>query len=42
MILSWSELIEMEKAGFNQAEWSPEFRREMKEYWKARMKGELI
>jgi len=42
MILSWSELIEMEKAGFNQAEWSPEFRKEMREYWKAKERGELL
>jgi hypothetical protein len=42
MILSWSERIRLEKVGFNQSEWSPEFRKEMREYWKARMKGELL
>ena len=40
-VLSWSQRIRMEKAGFNKKCWSPEFRKEMEEYWKARMKGEI-
>jgi len=41
-LLSWSERIYMEKAGFNPAVWSPEFRREMMEYWEAKERGELL
>jgi len=39
--LSWTELREMERKGFNPEVWSPEFRAEMRDYWKARMRGEV-
>jgi len=42
MVLSWSQRVEMEKAGFNQSVWSPEFRKEMRAYWKAKGRGELL
>ncbi len=40
-ILSWSELREMERKGFNEEVWSPEFREEMRDYYEARMRGEV-
>jgi len=40
-LLSWSERREMEQDGFNPEVWSPEFREEMRDYWKARMRGEV-
>jgi hypothetical protein len=39
-LLSWDERRYMERAGFNPEVWSPEFRREMEDYWRARMRGE--
>jgi hypothetical protein len=39
--LNWTDLRLMEQAGFNPEVWSPEFRREMEEYWLARMRGEI-
>jgi len=42
MVLSWSQRVEMEKAGFNQSVWSSEFRKEMRAYWKAKSRGELL
>jgi len=40
-ILNWTERIFLEQMGFNPEAWSPEFRREMAEYLRARMKGEI-
>ncbi len=39
--LSWTERRYLERAGFNPEVWSPEFRAEMRDYWKARMRGEV-
>ena len=39
--LSWTERRYLERAGFNEEVWSPEFRAEMHEYYEARMRGEL-
>jgi len=40
-LLGWSTRRELERAGFNPEEWSPEFRREMLDYWRARDRGEV-
>lgn len=40
-LLSWSERRKMERAGFNLLVWSPEFRRQIKDYWKAKERGEV-
>lgn len=40
-LLSWSERRYLERVGFNEEVWSPEFRAEMHEYWRARMRGEV-
>ncbi|MBI5779000.1 MAG: hypothetical protein HZA49_06050 [Planctomycetes bacterium] len=40
-LLGWSERREGEQAGFNPDVWSPSFRREMEDYWDARMRGEV-
>ena len=39
--LSWDERRYLERIGFNEEVWSPEFRAEMHEYWRARMRGEV-
>ncbi len=39
--LSWSERRYLERAGFNEEVWSPEFRAEMHDYYRARMRGEV-
>jgi hypothetical protein len=39
--LSWSDRIELERAGFNPAVWSEDFRQEMYDYWDAVDRGEL-
>ncbi len=40
-LLSWNERRRMEQKGFNEEVWSPGFRKEMREYWRARMRGEV-
>ena len=40
-LLSWTERRYLERAGFNPEVWSPEFRAEMEEYWRARERGEV-
>jgi hypothetical protein len=40
-LLSWTERRYLERAGFNEEVWSPEFRAEMHEYYRARMRGEV-
>jgi len=40
-LLTWSQRREAEQRGFNPEAWSPEFRKEMEDYWRARMKGEV-
>lgn len=39
--LTWTERRLAEWSGFNPEVWSPEFRREMEDYWSARMRGEV-
>ena len=39
--LSWTERRYLERKGFNEEVWSEEFRKEMRDYWKARMRGEV-
>ncbi len=38
--LSWTKRRCLEQKGFNPDVWSEEFRREMRDYWRARMRGE--